>query len=336
MTRRLPELALFSGKQVLITGGLGFLGSNLAIRLVAAGARVTLLDAMLEGHGGNLFNIEPVRDDVMVNFSDMRDSSGLKSLVSGKDYIFHLAGHHDHVLSLSNPFPDVEINVKGALFLLEACRHWHNPSARLVYSGTRGEYGPTATMPVGEDWPTNPRGIYELSSLTTQRLFKIYNDTHGIRSVTLRLTNVYGERAQMRHDHFGVANWFVRLAIDGATIQVFGDGSYKRDFIYQGDAVDAILMCAAAEEAFGETLNIGNDRVSNFRELAETIVRVSGSGRWEYTAFSTERAALEPGDFCSDISKINRLVGWRPETGLEEGIAKTIDYYRQHKEQYWG
>src|SRR5262249_33799782 len=158
--------------------------------------------------------------------------------------------------------------IKGSLILLEACRHY-NPGARLVYSGTRGEYGPVVSMPVGEDRPTNPRGIYELSSLTTQKLFKIYNDTHGILSVTLRLTNVYGERAQMKHNRFGVVNWFIRLAIDDQTIQVFGDGSYKRDFLYQGDAVDAILMCAATEAAFGETFNVGNDRVSNFREVAE-------------------------------------------------------------------
>ena len=191
-------------------------------------------------------------------------------------------------------------------------------------------------FPVSEDRPTNPRGIYELSSLTTQKLFKIYNDTHGIRSVTLRLTNVYGERAQMKHNRFGVVNWFIRLALDDQTLPVFGDGSYKRDFLYQGDAVDAILMCAATEAAFGETFNVGNDRVSNFREVAETIVAVAGSGRWEYTPFSPERAMLEPGDFYSVISKIKRLVGWRPQTGLEEGIDETIRYYRRHKGHYWG
>ena len=239
------------------------------------------------------------------------------------------------MLSLSNPVPGHRHQHQGLVDPaggLQAVQ----PEARLVYSGTRGEYGPAVMLPVGEDQPTNPRGIYELSSLTTQKLFKIYNDNHGIRSVTLRLTNVYGERAQMRHNRFGVANWFVRQAIDDATIPVFGDGSYKRDFLYQGDAVDAILMCAATDEAFGETLNVGNDRVSNFRELAETIVRVAGSGRWEFAAFSPERAALEPGDFCSDISKIDRLVGWRPETSLEDGIGKTIEYYRRHKEHYWG
>ncbi|MBN2374016.1 NAD-dependent epimerase/dehydratase family protein [bacterium] len=215
-------------KDILITGGLGFIGSNLAIRLVNLGARVTLLDAMIEDHGGNLFNIEPVKEKVRVNFSDVRDESSVKYLVRNRDYIFHLAGQNDHVLSLSNPFPDIDINIKGTAILLEACRRY-NPGVRLIFSGTRGEYGPSVKLPVSEDAPINPKGIYELSSLTAQKLFKIYHDNHSVRSVTLRLTNIFGERGQMMHSRFGVANWFIRLAIDNETIKVFGDGSLKRD-----------------------------------------------------------------------------------------------------------
>jgi UDP-glucose 4-epimerase len=329
-----PSLECFAGKQVLITGGLGFLGSNLAIKLVELGARVTLLDAMLEDHGGNLFNIEPVKDRVTINFSDIRDESSLKYLIRGKDYIFHLAGQNDHVLSQTNPFPDIDINIKGSAILLEACKRL-NRGARLVYSGTRGEYGPAVMLPVREDQPMNPKGIYELSSLTAQQLFQIYNDNHGVPSITLRLTNVYGERAQMKHSRFGVANWFIRLAVDNETIKVFGDGSLMRDFLYQADAVDAMLMCAATEDAYGQVFNIGNNRASNFRELAETVVRVAESGRWEFAPFSPERAAQEPGDFCSDVRKIKRIVGWSPTTSLEEGVRKTVAFYRQHKEKYW-
>jgi UDP-glucose 4-epimerase len=324
----------FRDKQVLITGGLGFLGSNLAIRLVALGARVTLLDAMVEDHGGNLFNIEPIKDRVTINFSDVRDEFSLKYLVRGKDYLFHLAGQNDHVLSLTEPFSDIDINIKGAAVLLETCKRY-NPGIRLLYSGTRGEYGPAVRLPVCEDQTVNPQGIYELSSLTAQQLFKIYDHIHNLKSITLRITNVYGERSQMKHSRFGVANWFVRLAIEDETIPVFGTGSYLRDFVYVGDAVDAMLMCAAAEEAYGQTINVGNDRASSFRELAETIVRVAESGRWTFAPFSPERAAQEPGDFYSDISKIRRLVGWEPTTGLEEGVRKTVDYYRRHGEHYW-
>jgi UDP-glucose 4-epimerase len=295
---------------------------------------VTLLDAMLDDHGGNLFNVEPIRDRVMVNFSDIRDESSLKYLVAGKDYVFHLAGQNDHVLSLRDPFPDIDINIKGAAMLLETCRRV-NRSARLVYGGTRGEYGRAVMLPVAEDHPIRPRGIYELSSLTAQQLFQIYHDNHGVASVTLRLTNVYGERAQMKHSRFGVANWFVRRALDDETIQVFGDGSLLRDFLYVQDAVDAMIRCAATEEAYGQVFNVGNSRASSFRELAETVVRVAGTGRWEFGPFSPERAAQEPGDFCSDVRKIKRVVGWEPTTSLDEGVAHTVRYYRLHRPRYW-
>ncbi len=195
----------FKDKKIFITGGLGFIGSNLAIKLVELGAKVTLLDAMIEGHGGNIFNIEPIKDKVNINFSDIRDEISMNYMVRDKDYIFHLAGQNDHVLSLTNPFLDIDINIKGSAVLLETCRKF-NKDVKLVYTGTRGEYGTAVKLPVNEDAPVNPKGIYELSSLTAQKLFKIYNDNHGVRSVTLRLTNIYGERAQMRQDRFGVVN----------------------------------------------------------------------------------------------------------------------------------
>jgi UDP-glucose 4-epimerase len=166
-------------------------------------------------------------------------------------------------------------------------------------------------------------------------MFQIYNDNHGIPSVTLRLTNIYGERAQMKHSRFGVANWFIRLAVDDETIPVFGDGSLLRDFVYVQDAVDAMLRCAATEAAYGQVFNVGNNRASSFRELAEIVVRVAGSGRWEFAPFSPERASQDPGDFCSDIRKIARVVGWQPTTSLEDGIRKTVGYYRLHKAHYW-
>jgi UDP-glucose 4-epimerase len=324
----------FSGKRVLITGGLGFIGSNLAISLVEAGAKVTLLDAMIPGHGGNPFNIEPVKNDVIVNFSDIRDENSLNYIVRDKDYIFHLAGQNDHVLSLTNPFPDIDINVKGSAMLLEACKRF-NRDAKVIYTGTRGEYGPAAQLPVKEDAPVNPRGIYELSSLTAQKLFKIYHDNHGITTITLRLTNIYGERAQMQHHRFGVANWFIRLAIDGEKIKVFGDGSILRDFLYVQDTVDAILLAALCDEAYGEVFNIGVDKPSSFLDLAKMIIDVAGSGNWEFAPFTPERATQEPGNFYSDISKARSLIRWEPRTGLREGIARTVEYYRKYKSQYW-
>jgi UDP-glucose 4-epimerase len=190
-------------------------------------------------------------------------------------------------------------------------------------------------LPVPEDQPMHPKGIYELSSLTAQQMFQLYNDNHGVSSITLRLTNIYGPRAQMKHSRFGVANWFIRLAIDDETIKVFGDGSLLRDFVYVDDTVEAMLQCAVTESAYGQVFNVGNNRASSFRELAETTIRVAQSGRWEFAPFTPERAAQEPGDFCSDIRKIRRCVGWEPRTSLADGIRETVAYYRQHKEHYW-
>jgi UDP-glucose 4-epimerase len=302
--------------------------------MVDRGARVTLVDAMLDEHGGNLFNIRDVKERLAINFSDIRDESSLKFLIRGQDFVFHLAGQNDHVLSQTNPFLDIDINIKGTANLLEACRRY-NPQVRLVYSGTRGEYGPAMMLPVNEEQPLRPRGIYELSSVTAQQLFQIYHDNHGVRSVRLRLTNIYGERAQMRHSRFGVANWFIRQALDGEPIQVFGDGSYLRDFVYIADAIDALLLCAATDAAYGEVLNVGNNHAYSFRELAETIVAEVEGSRWEFAPFTPERAAVEPGDFCSDIRKIGKLVGWSPRVCLREGVRRTVAFYRDHREHYW-
>ena len=324
----------FSGKSVLITGGMGFIGSNLAIRLAQAGAKVTVLDAMMPDYGGNEFNIAPVKDSITVNFCDIRDDSAVTYLVKNKDYVFHLAGQVCHLMSLSNPFPDIEINITGTAVVMEACRK-HNPDAIVVYTGTRGQYGPSVSLPVNEEAPTNPKGIYEISNLTAEKIIRVYNDVHGIRSVLLRLSNIYGPRSQMKHSRFGVCNWFVRLAMDDAPIQVFGDGSILRDFCYVDDCVDAILRAAITESAFGEIFNVGSDIPVSFLELVKTIVDVAGQGSWQYAEFSAERKAQEPGDFYSDVSKIARFTGWKPTTDLKTGLSKTLDFYRAHRDHYW-
>ena len=324
----------FSGANVLITGGLGFIGSNLAIRLVELGAHVTLVDAMVPEFGGNLFNIDPIRTAVKINYSNICDHYAMDWLVQDQDYVFHLAGQVSHIMSLTNPFPDIEFNIKGTAVLMESLRK-HNPHAKVVFTGTRGQYGSATKLPVGEDAPTKPKGIYEISNLTAEMIVSVYNDMHDIRSVLLRLTNVYGPRAQMRHSQYGVANWFVRLAIDDETIKVFGDGTILRDFLFVDDCVEAVLLSAISDSATGEIFNVGVDYPTNFRELTESIVRIAGTGRWEFAPFSPERKAQEPGDFYSDITKIRETIGWEPQTTLDAGLAKTIAYYRTHKAEYW-
>ncbi|HEX7589675.1 MAG TPA: NAD-dependent epimerase/dehydratase family protein, partial [Demequinaceae bacterium] len=254
MTASIPS---FAGARALITGGAGFIGSTLAIALVARGARVRVVDAMIPGYGGNLFNLEPVKGRVAVEVADIRDPEAMSRAVRGQDFVFHLAGQVDHVLSLTDPFPDIDINIKGTAVVMEALKH-HNPKARVVYTGTRGQYGPAVTLPVAEDAPTNPRGIYEISNLTAEKIIEVYDRVHGIPSVLLRLTNVYGPRAQMKHSRYGVVNWFVRLALDGSVIPVFGDGTILRDFLYVDDCVEAILLAAGSDAVFGEVLNVGS------------------------------------------------------------------------------
>ncbi len=327
-------MAGFSGSRVLITGGLGFIGSNLAIRLVAGGARVTICDAMIAGYGGNPENIREIRSEVSLHETDVRDETGMRSLVEGQDVVFHLAAQVSHVMSLSNPYPDIDINIKGTAALLEACRK-SNPSVVLVRSGTRGQYGPAVQLPVSEDAPSDPRGIYEISQLSAEMICRTYTRIHGIRTVPLRLTNVYGPRSQMKHSQFGVVNWFVRLALEGKPIPIFGSGKILRDFLYVDDCVDALLAAAREPKAVGEILNVGHDRPSTFLEVAETLRELLPGTAIEFTDFTPERKAQEPGDFVSDITKIRRLLHWEPRVGLREGLERTVAFYRERRGMYF-
>jgi UDP-glucose 4-epimerase len=324
----------YRGKRALITGGAGFIGSTLAIRLVELGCRVAVADAMLPEYGGNLFNLEPVKDRVEVNFCDVRDEHLMTLMVDGVDFVFHLAAQVSHVKSLSDPYPDIDINVRGTVSLMEAVRKV-NPRAVVVRSGTRGEYGPSTSLPVAEDAPTRPRGLYEISLLTSEKIVLLYHEVHGVRSVHLRLTNTYGPRAQMKSSHYGVANWLIRLALDGKPITLMGDGMQKRDFLFVDDAVDAMLRCAATPACYGEVINVGDDRPSTFKQLASAIVTCVPGASVQHIDFTPERRALEPGDFYSDIGKIGRLVDWRPKATLEGGVQRTVDYYRRHRAHYW-
>lgn len=324
----------YKDKNVLITGGLGFIGSNLAIRLVDFGAKVTVIDSMIPDYGGNFFNIESIRDKITISLTDIRDENSINYLIKDKHFLFHLAGQVCHVMSLENPFPDIDINIKGTAVLAEACRR-HNPGIKIIFTGTRGQYGPSTKLPVSEDAPTNPKGIYEISNLTAEKILKVYNDIHNVKSVLLRLTNIYGPRAQMKHSRYGVVNWFVRLVVDGKPIPLFGDGKILRDFLFVDDCVEALLMSGAAKEAEGEVINVGHDQPSHFLGIAECLKEIYPSTRWEFTPFSAERKAQEPGDFYSDITKIQKLCGWNPSTSLRDGLGKTLDYYQKNKSHYW-
>jgi UDP-glucose 4-epimerase len=237
-------------------------------------------------------------------------------------------------MSMTNPFPDIEINIRGTAVLMEACKKF-NQKAVVIRTGTRGQYGPSTKLPVDENAPTMPRGIYEISNLAAEKIMDVYHNSFNIRCVLLRLTNIYGQRAQMKTDHYGVANWFIRQALNGEVIKVFGDGQLKRDFLYIDDCVDALLLCAINEHAYGEILNVGIDIPTTFLELVKIIIDEAGSGAWQLAPFTPERKAQEPGDFYSDIKKIRTLLGWQPVVSLREGVRKTVEYYKKYKQYYW-
>lgn len=330
----MSSLADYSNKNVLITGGLGFIGSTLAIALVKQGANVVIADSMIPEYGGNLFNVARIKHKVHINFSDITDLNAMEYLVRDKHYIFHLAGQVSHILSLTNPYHDIDYNITGTTILLESCRKY-NPDVKIIFTGTRGQYGSIKKLPASEDEQLDPMGIYELTNLTAEKMFKIYHKNHGIKSVLTRLTNIYGPRAQMKSNKYGVINWFVRQAIEGETISLYGDGSIKRDVVYVDDCVDALLQLGRCEECYGDIYNVGDDEPWTFKQIVEKIIEINGYGEYKFTPFSEERKKQEPGDFYSDITKIHQSVGWRPRTSFPSGLKKTVEYYKKYRQQYW-
>ena len=324
----------FKNKRILITGGLGFVGSNLSIRLAELGAEVLIVDNMLPRQGGNLFNIDPVKDKVKVNISDIRNPTSMNHLVKGMDYIYHIAGQVNHVDSVKDPLNDLSINVEGTLVLMEALR-LNNPEAKVIFTGTRGEYGSSLSLPVAENHAINPIGIYAITNFAAERIVLTYHNLHHIKSLCLRITNTFGPRHQMAHDEYGVFNWFLRKAMDNEVIHLFGDGRILRDYLYIDDLVDSLLAVAVSDKTYGEVYNVGTGVPLSFVDLAKKIIEITGTGSVDYTEFTSERKALEPGDYYADITKIKNAIGWEPKISLEDGIRKTIEFYKKNKSKYW-
>jgi len=326
--------ASFSGKRTLITGGLGFIGSNLARRLVELGAEVLLVDSLIPDYGGNPFNIHGIEDKVRVNIADIRDESSMNYLVQGQDYLFNLAGQVSHIDSMRDPYTDLEINCRSQLSLLEACRR-HNPEVKVVFAGTRQQYGKPFYLPVDEAHLMQPTDVNGINKMAGEWYHIVYNNVYGVRTCSLRLTNTYGPRQLMKHNRQGFIAWFIRLAIEGKEIQLYGDGSQKRDLTYVDDVVEAFLLAAASDDTNGQVFNLGGLEPISLRELTELIIEVAGRGSYRLVPFPKERQAIDIGDFYADYGKIKRTLGWEPKVRLREGLERTIAYYRKHGERYW-
>ncbi len=328
-----PPFEQFAGKHVLITGGLGFIGANLARRLVALEANVLLLDSLIPEYGGNLFNVVDIRDQVRVNIADMRDEHGLRYLVQGQDYIFNLAGQVSHIDSMQNPYTDLEINARSQLSLLEACRHG-NPDVSIIFASTRQFYGRAQYLPVDERHPIQPVDVNGINKLAGEWYHIVYHHAHGLKTVALRLTNTYGPRMRIKDARQTFIGWWLRLLVEGKPLTIYGDGLQVRDFNHVDDVVDAMLMAALSHAANGQIYNLGSDDPINLLNLAQLMIEICGTGRYEMLPFPEERKRIDIGDFYGDYRKIRSKLGWRPKVSLRAGLAQTIAYYQEHLPHY--
>jgi len=323
--------AFYPGRKVMITGGLGFIGSNLARQLADLGADVLLVDSLISDYGGNLFNVDGL--PVHVNVADIRQPSTMNYLVRDREVIFNLAGQVSHIDSMREPYTDLEINCRSQLTLLEACRH-HNPRAKVVFAGTRQVYGRPTSLPVDESHLVRPTDVNGINKAAGEYYHLVYNNVFGVRACSLRLTNVYGPRQLIRHNRQGFIGWFIRLAIENKTIQIFGDGSQLRDFVYVDDAADAFLRAGADDRCNGEVFNVGGDRAISHRDLTALLVDIAGSGRVEYVEWPPEKKAIDIGSFYADSTKFKTLTGWAPRVTLADGLRMTTAFYRAHFDRY--
>jgi UDP-glucose 4-epimerase len=317
----------------MITGGLGFIGSNIARELAELGADVLLMDSLIPDSGGNFFNIDGIADRVRVNIADVRQESTMNHLVRDRQVIFNLAGQVSHIDSMRDPYTDLDINCRSQLSILEACRRF-NPGAKVVFAGTRQVYGKPDSLPVTEDHLVRPTDVNGINKAAGENYHILYNNVFNVRACSLRLTNVYGPRQLIKHDRQGFIGWFIRLALEGREIQIFGDGSQTRDFVYVEDAVDAFLRAGASDSVNGHVFNVGGSEPISHAELVKLLIEVAGAGTVRHVPWPAEKKAIDIGSFYADSSRFRETVGWTPRVSLRAGLAKTIDYYRAHLEHY--
>jgi len=322
----------FANRNVLITGGMGFLGSNLAIKLVDLGASVTLVDSLIPEYGGNPFNVSGLKDRVTSNISDVRDEHSLRYLVQGQDYLFNLAGQTSHLDSMQNPFVDLEINCKAQLSILEVCRRY-NPGMKIVFASTRQIYGRPRSLPVSEEHLLQPVDVNGINKMAGEWYHILYNNTYDLRTCAIRLTNTYGPRMRIKDSRQTFLGIWIRLLVEGQPFEVW-EGQQLRDFTYVDDAVDAFLLAAINEQANGMVFNLGGSEVITLTDLAKLLIQINGSGQYSIRQFPSDRKRIDIGDYYSDYSLIGSTLNWIPRVPLQEGLAQSLAYYKEHLKHY--
>ena len=324
----------YRGKKVLVTGGLGFIGSNIAIELVRLGASVTIVDNLDPTGGANAFNIDPIKNDVEVMEGDTCDLPLMCRLVRGCTHVFNLAGRVSHIESMQDPFSDLRMNASGPLTVLEACRK-ENRDARVVYAGTRQSYGIPDILPVVENLVLKPVDVNGVSKMAGEWFHMVYNKAHGIPAVSLRLVNTFGPRQLVKHARQGFLGWFIRQAIDGEEIRVYGDGQQFRGINYIDDVVDALLLAGTKDSVVGDYFNLGGMQPVTLEVLVKVLLKTTGTGSYRLVPFPDDRKSIDVGSAFSSFMKFHLATGWKPTASLEDGLSKTVEYYRRYKTHYW-
>jgi UDP-glucose 4-epimerase len=323
----------YTDKHILITGGLGFLGSNLAHKLLSCRAKVTILDNLDPLYGGNLYNVKSIEKEIKIVIGDVMDENVITPLIMESDIIFHLAAQVSYIDSLGMPFRDLDLNARATLLILEIIRN-HKLSTKLVFSSSRMVIGKSNDLIVNEMANTNPLSLYAIHKLTSEKYMLMYHSDFGIPVIIFRITNPYGIRQQLKHSKYSLVGWFIRLAMENKTISIFGDGKQLRDYIYIEDIVEAFLLSTSNPASTGEIINLGSGYSSEFGEMVKTILKIVGSGEIKYVEWPENYERIETGNFQVDISKLKSLTHWSPSYSLEQGVTETYNYYRSRLSNY--
>jgi UDP-glucose 4-epimerase len=330
---RVNAAKFFHGKRVLVTGGLGFVGSNLVRRLVPSGAQVCVIDSLDPNFGGNLYNLHGVVEQLQVEIADLRQKGLIEELIAGQDYLFNLAGQVSHVDSMQDPLTDLQINAGLQLAIVEACRKY-NPKIKVVFAGTRQIYGRSQYLPVDEDHPIAPMDYNGVTKRAGEMYQMVAHRVYGLRVVSIRMTNVFGPRMRVRDGRQTFLGLWIRKLLAGQPIPVYGDGRQIRDLNYIDDVVDALLLAAVSPHTDGKIYNLGSDEPICLLDLARLLIQVWGEGSCELLPFPPDRKRIDIGDYQGNYAKINRELGWQPATRLRDGLACTLDYFSANLAHY--